>query len=476
MSFNPQIIGEATLEDIGDVDSYKAGHPYQFPKGMTRGHWYLEGRNGAHYARMQNFGGQYIVREQFSKRFTAPVIKQAAVLFKNHRDPFPYEGWMRIVDLHKGLLPIRVRAVPEGLVVPINNAILTSESLDPELAWLPGWLETQIERLWYPMCVATRSYYCRQTILESLQRTSDDPEGEISYKLHNFGDRGVTCREQAGIGGASHLVNFNGSDSMLGTIFAMKHYAADPVGVSIPAMEHSTVLAWGKNHEEAAYFNMIEESIKRGFNMLACVSDTYDIDNAVENIWGGSLHQKVKDSGAIVVIRPDSGDPVEVNLKIMRTLERKIGMRKNGKGFKVLPSYYRIIQGDGNEDENSVREILDALEKAGYSGTNIAFGMGGGLVQKVNRDTQRIAFKLSEVLVDGESRHVRKTPKDCEWKASKAGRLDLIHQDGGFKTVVIDGDAEHVMGSTMHTIFENGRMPDKAFTTFADVRKRALGL
>lgn len=455
-----------TENPILATDSYKSSHFYQMPPGTSSTFGYLESRGGR-YGRTLFFGLQHLLKRYLAQPITGAHIEEAARFMAAHGEPFPEQGWRHILKKHGGRLPVRIRAVPEGTVVPTRNVLLTAESTDPAVPWIVGWIETQIMRLWYPTTVATLSWHCRARIMESLAKSSEDPLSEIDFKLHDFGARGVSSHESAGIGGAAHLVNFKGSDTIEGILFADRYYGAGVCGFSIPAMEHSTVTAWGREGEAAAYRNMIEKSVERGHKMVACVSDSYDIYSAVENIWGDDLREFVKQSGATVVIRPDSGDPCEVNVKILRILDRKLGMRRNGKGFKVLPPYFRLIQGDGNDDQDAIGRVLDAVTEAGFSASNIAFGMGGGLLQKLDRDTQRFAFKLSEIVIDGERRPVRKVPKTDPGKASKAGRLDLVLRGGEFATVTEDAGA----ASELVTVFEDGKILKE--WTFDEIRQNA---
>jgi len=198
---------------------------------------------------------------------------------------------------------------------------------------------------------------------------------------------------------------------------------------------------------------------------VACVSDSFNIWNAVEQLWGDELRDEVKASGATVVIRPDSGHPPDVVLKCLQILERKLGMEKNLRGFKVLPSYFRLIQGDG-VNEDSIAEILAVMKAHGYSASNIAFGSGGALLQKLDRDTMRFAFKCSEVTVDEKPRPVFKDPVTDSGKRSKSGRLSLVRRDGEYVTV--QGDAQN---NELKTVFENGEV--LAETTLDQVRARA---
>jgi nicotinamide phosphoribosyltransferase len=198
-------------------------------------------------------------------------------------------------------------------------------------------------------------------------------------------------------------------------------------GFSIPAMEHSTVTSWGREGEVNAYRNMLDSFAKPG-SIVAVVSDSYDVYNAAEKLWGEELRQQVIDSGATVVIRPDSGDPVEVNRRLVEILGEKFGYTVNSKGFKVLNNV-RLIQGDGI-NELTVRSILGAFMANGWSADNIAFGMGGALLQIVDRDTQKFAMKASSACINGEWRDVVKDPITDSGKKSKAGRVTLWRSGG----------------------------------------------
>jgi nicotinamide phosphoribosyltransferase len=172
---------------------------------------------------------------------------------------------------------------------------------------------------------------------------------------------------------------------------------------------------------------MLNQFAKPG-SIVAIVSDSYDIYNAVDNLWGEQLRQQVIDSGATVVIRPDSGDPDVVCRQLVQKLDAKFGSTVNSKGFKVLNNV-RLIQGDG-VNENTIRTILGSFQAYGYSADNIAFGMGGALLQQVDRDTQRFAMKCSSIVVNGENRDVQKDPITDSGKKSKAGRVKLWTNSG----------------------------------------------
>lgn len=460
-----------------NTDSYKASHWLQYPPNTDATFFYIESRGGL-YDRTVFFGLQAILKEYLTKPITHADVDEARDIFAAHGEPFNETGWRYIVDHHKGLLPIRVRAVPEGTVVPTHQALVTVESTDPNAYWVPSYLETLLLRLWYPVTVATISWHAKQTIRQFLERTSDDPVGQLPFKLHDFGARGVSSAESAALGGAAHLVNFMGTDTVSGLLAAKAFYHEPMAGFSIPAAEHSTITSWGREHEVDAYRNMLKQFAKPGA-IVAVVSDSYDIYHAIREHWGKALKDEIIQSGATIVVRPDSGDPVEVVHQCIVLLDEAFGHTVNSKGYKVL-NYVRVIQGDGI-NPNSIRAILERVTSDGYATDNVAFGMGGALLQQLNRDTQKFALKCSAARVNGQWIDVYKDPITDKGKQSKRGRMTLLqHREyGTFKTIPAPAEAaslddiEKPLGfeDAMRTVFENGKIVNDY--TFADIRKRA---
>lgn len=448
----PQHLSDHNL--ILDTDSYKSSHFLQYPKGTTRLFSYLESRGGR-YPTTRFFGLQYILDKYLTRRVTQEMVDEARALIEAHGEPFPYEGWMRVVNVHEGRIPLEIRAVPEGMNVPIHNILMSCTNTDPELPWLVGWFETMLMRVWYPTTVCTQSYHIRQIIKEALDKTSDRAAEELPFKLHDFGSRGVSSRESAGIGGLAHLVNFQGTDTLEALRVARNHYDAPLAGYSIPAAEHSTITSWGKENEVEAYRNMVRMFGKKG-GIYAVVSDSYDLKHAINVHWGETLRKEVEESGATLVVRPDSGDPPAMVRLAVRALAAKYGTTVNSKGYQVL-NHVRVIQGDGiNED--TIRQILQNLLIDGFSAENVAFGMGGALLQKVDRDTQRFAYKASAGLIDGAYRGIYKDPVTDPGKRSKDGVLDLVMEDGRMTTRAYYTFDTDFPGSLMRTVFKDGEM------------------
>jgi nicotinamide phosphoribosyltransferase len=444
---------------IFNTDSYKISMWAQLPPNTTGVYSYIESRGGKH-DRIVFFGLQSFIKEYLLTPITQQDIELADRLFTAHGLPFNRPGWQYVLDQHGGYLPLIIRAVPEGTVVPTRNVVATVENTDPNCAWLTTWVETALLRaIWYPSTVATNSWHLKQLIGNYLEKTGD-PAG-LPFKLHDFGARGSHCFESAAVGGAAHLINFMGTDTVGALLHAREYYGAEMPGFSIPAAEHSTITSWGRENEEDAYRNMLTQFAKPGA-IVAVVSDSYDIYNAVENIWGDQLRQAVIDSGATVVIRPDSGDPLEVNCRLIKMLDEKFGSTVNAKGYRVL-NHVRLIQGDG-VNADVIKRILEAFAQLGYSADNIAFGMGGALLGAPQRDDQKWAMKASAVCVDGVWKPISKDPITDPGKKSKTGRVTLYRDSQG----KFFSGVEDWMPSALATVFENGQLVNEI--TFDQIR------
>ena len=453
---------------ILNTDSYKTSMFLQMPAGTTGVFSYIESRGGR-YDSTVFFGLQAFIKEYLTKPITKEDIDVAEAIITAHGEPFNREGWEYILNEHGGKLPVVIKAVPEGTVVPVKNVLATIENTDPKCFWLTTYLETALLRaVWYGTTVASQSKSIKNVIQQYLEKTGDP--GLINFKLHDFGARGVSSMESAGIGGAAHLVNFMGSDTITGILFAREYYDADIAGFSIPAAEHSTITSWGRDSEVNAYRNMLNQFARPG-SIVAVVSDSYDVFNACENLWGGELKQQIIDSGATLVIRPDSGDPEEICVKVIQILDKKFGHTVNEKGFKVLNNV-RIIQGDG-VNENTVRCILGHYAVLGYSADNIAFGMGGALLQGIDRDTQKFAMKCSAAEINGEWVDVQKDPITDPGKKSKAGRVMLwkSENDEFVSSVGLPGWTDKGRGGwrpMLNVVFRDGEIVKEY--TFDEVR------
>ncbi|MCR8922339.1 nicotinate phosphoribosyltransferase [Dasania sp. GY-MA-18] len=452
---------------ILNADSYKASHFLQYPPNTAQVSSYIEARGGK-FKDAVFFGLQMFIKEYLTKPISSADVDEAQAIFEAHGVPFNEEGWRYIVEKYNGYLPIEIQAVPEGTVMPVKNAMVQVINTDPKCAWLTSYVETALLRaVWYPTTVATVSWNCRQVIACYMEETAESVEG-LPFKLHDFGARGATTEEAAAVGGAAHLVNFMGSDTISGIMAARRYYGAEMAGFSIPAAEHSTITSWGRDNEAAAYANMLEKFGGPG-KIVAVVSDSYDLWNAIDNIWGEELKDKVENSGGTLVVRPDSGDPVAIVTETIERLMKKFGYEVNSKGYRVLPSYIRVIQGDGVAQQ-SIEAILETMKQRKQSADNIAFGMGGELLQKINRDTMKFAMKASAAKVNGLWMDVYKDPITDQGKRSKKGRLAVIKGASGEVKTIREQDLGK-RENMLVPVFKNGEILKEY--SFEHVRERA---
>lgn len=449
---------------ILNSDSYKYSQWVQYPPGTEYVYSYIESRGGE-YDQLVFFGLQAFLREYMSTPITAKMVTEARDILQIHGVPFNYDGWMYIVNVCGGILPVEIKSVDEGSVMRLKNVLVSIVNTDPKCWWLPSFLETALLRaIWYPTTVASNSYESRKIILAALEKSGDP--SLIDFKLHDFGARGVSSLESATLGGMAHLVNFMGTDTVSGIMGAAQYYDAGIAGFSIPAMEHSTVTSWGRENEVEAYRNMLKIYGKKGA-VVAFVSDSYDIFNACNHIWGEQLKDEVIASEAVVVIRPDSGDPVSVVVECLKILDARFGHTVNSKGYKVLNNV-RVIQGDGI-NHGMIRRILAFMDMNGYSADNVAFGQGGALLQQINRDTLEFAMKCSAAYINKEWVDVYKDPVTSSMKKSKKGKLMLNIEDGKYVTNRL-AYSQYIVDE-LKPRYRDGRMLNQ--TTFDEVRARA---
>ncbi len=469
------IINRVTL-----ADSYKYSHTKQYPANTVSMFDYAEARSSKLYDKTVFFGLQYILQEYFSTPIQEWEVEEAAKLAEMHGIPFAYDGWMYIVNELKGMLPVEIKAVPEGTVVPLKNVLFTVESTDANVYWVTSWLETILMKVWYPSNVATRSYYVKQLLEEYAEKTSDAPFTAFQY--HNFGDRGSSSVEAAAIGGMAHLTQFMGTDNFNSIRYAMEFYDSkiDATGFSIPATEHSSTTSWERENEMDMIMNHLENN--KGRDIIAAVMDSYDYFKAVQNVTAkdGDFQKKINsDEYPVFVMRPDSGKPEEIVPKTLDIMEaNEVPFIVNEKGFKVF-NKMRIIWGDGINME-SMKVMLDILVDRGYSSENIAFGSGGWLMQQHDRDTQGWAVKCSSIDVETESGvqtvDVYKDPITAPGKKSKKGKITLWRNNFSkeYFTASVDFKTnEFSVSNCLGVVYKNGKIRNTY--TFDQVRENSKG-
>ncbi|MBK6265773.1 nicotinate phosphoribosyltransferase [Marivirga sp. S37H4] len=460
------------------ADGYKYSHHKLYYPGTEKVCSYLESRGGK-FDNTVFYGLQYFLKTFLEgQAFTQADLDEAEPILESvfgRNDVFDKSKFQYILDKHKGKLPVRIKAVPEGKAVPVQNVLMTIENTDPKCYWLPNFLETLLMQIWYPCTVATLSREIKKVITQYYDETATPgSEAGIPFVLNDFGARGVSSLESAGIGGSAHLINFNGSDTISASVFAQKYYAAKEVyGKSIPATEHSICTLLGEKGEKGIFKHVLDEFPA---GLVACVSDSYDIFRACKEYWGEEFKERILERDGVLVIRPDSGDPVMTLLKVYEILFEKFGYTINEKGYKVLPPQVRVIQGDGVNYE-AIQEIFEALKTNKISAENLVLGMGGALLQKLDRDTQKFALKCSYAEINGKAVLVQKRPKELDksgkiiesFKKSKAGKLKLVKINGVYSTVAAHELPE--VPDELVTVFENGKVLKE--WTFEEIRKNA---
>jgi nicotinamide phosphoribosyltransferase len=462
-------------------DSYKMSHYQQYPEGTEVVYSYFESRNGAKFDKTVFSGLQYFLKEYLEGVVvTQEMVDEAEALAAAHfMNPtiFNKQMWQHIVDNCGGKLPVRIKAVPEGTPVPTSNVLMTVENTDPKCFALTNHLETLLTQVWHSSTVASLSRQAKTIMLDYLRKTSDQNES-VMFQLHDFGMRGVSSMESAGIGGMGHLINFFGTDTVNAMETARDYYNGDIANIaySVPATEHSVMTAEGPEGE----MNVVQRVLDAyPVGIVSIVADSYNIENFIDTIGTRFKEQIMSRSHdeipCKVVVRPDSlrypGDtPHEQMVWIANQLYAKFGGTINKKGYKVLDPHIGMIWGDGI-DLDGIKLILEKLEEAGFSTENAVFGMGGGLLQKINRDTQRFAFKSSAQKRNGQWFDVFKKPLD-ESKASKKGRLALVKDpSGNFETVLEKGVGMTRDTDLLETVFENGEVVKEY--TFDELRENA---
>lgn len=450
------------------TDAYKHTHWKQYPPDTKRVYSYLESRGGK-FDDTVFFGLQALLM----RHFEGQVVTDADVLaadrmcqrvFGEHGSKYlNVDGWYHIIDEHGGKLPVEIRAVPEGSLVPTGVPMMTVVNTDEKVPFITNFIESHLLHVWYPCTVATLSYHIRMNMQYYASRMREDVSPVM---LNDFGFRGVSSLESAGMGGMAHLLSFIGTDNIYAMDYARRYYGGDVVGVSVPAAEHSTVTSWGQGNEQMAYFNIMKAYPDNA--MVSIVCDSYDTINAVEHIFGDILYETVTHrDGGVIILRPDSGNPPVMLAHVLAILARKFGFTVNDAGYKVLYPHVRVIYGDGINYE-SIDEILRSVCVEGkWAMQNFVFGMGGALLQQVNRDTQRFAFKCSAVQRNSAWAGVCKNPITDLGKRSKAGLVGAGHNDDGWYCTSHD-DEKH-----MPVVFRDGSVT--SIQSFDDIKKNLWG-
>ncbi|XP_049528288.1 nicotinamide phosphoribosyltransferase [Dermacentor silvarum] len=452
------------------TDSSRVCHYLQYPEGTTFIYSYFESI-GSKYDKTLFFGLQYVLKKwMVGPVITVKKINDAKEFFRMHfnQELFNESGWMHIVEQHDGHLPLSIRAVPEGSLIPTRNVLFTVENTDPEVPWLTGWFQTLFMQTWYPTTVATNAWHYKEIMARYLLDTCGST-ASIPYQLHDFGSGGASSVESAAIGGAAHLVNFLSSDNIAGIRLVHQYYGLPMAGYSYPSTEHSTMTPWGPAGESAACRQAMH-AFPSGPASVA--SDTYHAANCCEHVWGQDLRHLVEARaelyGGMLIVRLQSGDPPEIIVEVLEILGRHYSVTVNSLGFRELPPYVRLMHSDGMTLEMAEAVLANAKAHR-WSAQNVLLASDGTLMRDPRGPAQRFAFQCSAAIVGGHEKEVHRNPMTDTGLSSKKGRLTLQHSVSGYTTV------EHGQGNPEEDclvhVFKDGHL--LVDQTFEDIRRRS---
>ena len=497
-------------ETILLTDGYKLGHHFQYPKGteMVYSNWtprsckyFPEASEGSVV-----FGIQYLVKEylikQFNENFFNLPKEQAVKEFHDRVDKFvgiSNVGIEHIEALHDlGYLPIEIKALPEGSVCPIRVPMMTIKNTLPEFFWLTNYLETLISSvLWLPCTSATSARLYKKELKRHAKRTSFPGDVTIGFACHDFSMRGMAGIEAAIVSGMAHMTSFCGSETIPAIRAVEEYYNADSskelVAATVPATEHSVMCAGGKEDELETFRRLICEVYPNG--IVSIVSDTWDFWQVVEDFLP-KLKKEIIARDGRVVIRPDSGDPVDIicglrtnphfNTRIVEgryyccyapfdidseyveisegqyygayyMLGKTFGWNTTDTGFRYPSTKVGLLYGDSITLERQ-KQIYMRLEGAGMAACNLVLGVGSFTYQFKSRDSLGFAVKATACKINGELKEIFKQPKtDDGTKNSLKGLIAIYEENGTYVAKDCVSEAEEMTGA-LEPVFVNGSL------------------
>ncbi|USN15400.1 nicotinamide phosphoribosyltransferase [Brevundimonas phage vB_BpoS-Kikimora] len=461
----PNYLAPLPYNLIADTDSYKLGHWRLYRKGTTTVYSYIESRGGR-YGEVMFAGLQQLLYEKLGQPITREQVEEMAAFVPAHGLPFNREGWEIILNEYGGRLPLLIKSVPEGLVVPTKNALFSIENLDPRLPWLTSYLETMILRdLWTACTIATRIFFMTRRINTHWGQFSDNPMSP--FALLDFSSRGTMGYDHSEIGGIAYLFHFMGSDNVPAVRAANYYYFDTMSGHSVMAGEHSISCSFGRDNDDDYIRNSLEVVDPK--TPLSLVGDSWDIFKFAQKVV--TNHKELIINKEIsFVTRPDSGDIPTVLPPVFQTLAAGFGTDRNAKGRDVIRYGAKVLQGDGMNEDTHMQpfELADAL---GIAPDSVITAAGGGLMTAdLDRDVNKWAMKASEMIIDGERVDIYKDPITDPGKKSKRGRFGLVRdENGAFQTINRVNDAED-RADLIEARFYKGDVINAS--TLAQVRER----
>ncbi|HEX9512177.1 MAG TPA: nicotinate phosphoribosyltransferase [Puia sp.] len=482
-------------------DGYKVGHKFQYPEGTTLVYSNLTPRKSrsAEVNEIVFFGLQYFIKEYLIRQFDEEFFQspKAAVVKEYARRMDTYLGkdsitYRHIADLHDlGYLPLEIKALPEGSLVPMRVPIFTIKNTLPEFFWLTNMLETVLSAiLWKPCTSATTGFEYLRAFTRYAKETVGEDLSFIPWQGHDFSFRGMSGIEDAVMSGAGHLLSFAGTDTIPAIDFLEQYYRADAekelIGGSVPATEHSVMCMGTQGDEIGTFERLITKVYPAG--IVSIVSDTWDFWQVITGFLP-ELKDKILARNGKVVIRPDSGDPVKIIIGdpdapvgspeykgAIECLWETFGGTITEKGYKLLDGHIGLIYGDSITTERQLA-ILEGLKNKGFASYNVVLGIGSYTYEYVTRDTFGFAMKATYGEVNGVGRDIFKDPKtDDGTKKSAKGLMQVYRNPATGKLALKDQCTwEEEAQGELKTVFKDGKLiVDWTLTAIRERLKKAL--
>lgn len=476
-------------------DGYKVGHKFQYPEGTTLVYSNLTPRKSRNpdMPDVLFFGLQYFIEEYLVRQFDDEFFKQpkAAVITAYKRrmdyylgkDSVPVDHIEALHDL--GYLPLEIKALPEGTLVPMRVPVLTICNTLPEFFWLTNMLESVMSAiLWKPTTSATTAFHYLKTFTRYAKETVGEDLSFIPWQGHDFSFRGMSGIEDAVMSGAGHLLSFAGTDTIPAIDFLETYYGANAeqelVGGSVPATEHSVMCMGTAEGEIGTFERLIRDVYPAG--IVSIVSDTWDFWQVITDFLP-QLKDMILARDGKVVIRPDSGDPVKIipgdpdaapgspeYKGAIECMWETFGGTITPQGYKLLDGHIGLIYGDGITMERQ-HAILEGLKQKGFASYNVVLGLGSFTYEYTTRDQYGFAMKATYGEVNGEGRAIFKSPKtDDGTKLSAKGLLHVYRDDAGVLHLKDECSWEEESRGELKPVFRDGKL--LVVQTLKDIRDR----
>lgn len=474
------------------TDGYKVDHRRQYPDNTTLvySNWTprksrIDGVDEVVLFGLQYFIKKYILEDfetYFFKQPKEKVVAQYARRINNYLGE-NLVGTQHIADLHDlGYIPMVIKSLPEGSAVPMRVPMFTIYNTKPEFFWLTNYFETLLSAIiWMPCTSATIAKQYRKILDKYATETSSVPEF-VNWQGHDFSMRGMAGIESAVCSAAAHLLSFTGTDTIPAIDLLETYYNANSdselIGGSVAATEHSVMCMGTTEGELDTFKRLVCEVYPKG--IVSIVSDTWDLWKVLTEYLPKLKNEIIAREGK-VVIRPDSGDPVDIicgNPNGKNDNERKgviellwdvFGGHTNAKGYKELIPPIGAIYGDSINLERAV-QICERLKAKGFASTNVVLGIGSYTYQFNTRDTFGFAMKATYGEVNGVGREIFKDPvTDDGTKKSAKGLMKIVRENGTYKLIDrVTWDEERT--GELKEIFRDGKL--LVDQSLSDIRER----